>query len=103
MTYNLTGFNQTTYIGFTQEISNLVNTSYDVSYFAIILGIVFCILFFGLMRRFKPEDSALAASFVSLLVGVMFIFAELLSFNYLWYLLGIFIGSLIVKIFMEYK
>jgi len=102
MAYNLTRFNSTTYIGFTQDITDLVKENYNLSYFAIILGVIFCILFFGLMRRFKVEDSALAASFVSLLVGTMFIFANLLTFNYLWILLGIFIGSLIFKVIMEF-
>ena len=102
MAYNITAFNQTSYIGFTQQITTMVADSHSISYFAIILSIIFCVLFFGLMRRFKPEDSALAASFVSLLVGSMFIFADLLTFNYLWYLLGIFIGSLLFKVIAEF-
>jgi len=103
MAYNLTAFNSTTYIGFTQQTNNLVRDTSGISYFAIILGIIFCVLFFALMRRYKVEDALLASSFVSLLVGTMFIFAELLSFNYLWILLGAFIGAVIFKPIMDAK
>lgn len=103
MAYNLTGFNATTYIGFTTQVNDLIQNSFNISYFAIILGVIFSVLFFGLMRRYKVEDAALSASFVSMLVGVMFIFANLLSFDYLWYLLGIFIATLIIKVVTEFK
>jgi len=103
MAYNLNGFNQSTYIGFTQGINDLVGSTYNVSFFAILLGVVFCVLFFALMKSHKTEDAALATSFVCLLIGVMFVFASMLSFNYLWYLLAIFIGTLIIKVILEFN
>lgn len=103
MAYNLTAFNQSTYIGFTQQINTMVMDSHGVNYFAVILGVIFCVFFFGLMRKHSAIDALLASSFICILAGVMFVFAGLITFTYIYILLGMLIGAIIFKMISEYK
>lgn len=98
MTYNITGFNASTLVGFLGQTNTMVATSHSVSLFGVITIVIQMVLFLGLLRRWSALDSAIASTFVTILVGAFFVFAELMTFTYIWPSLTFLIITLIAKV-----
>ena len=101
MAYNISEFNQNTFVEFLQQTNKMIGENHNISFFGVIIYIIFFVMWLGMSTKFDSLDSAIAASFTTFLVSVLFAFAELLTFTYVWPLLIIFIGSLVAKVWMR--
>lgn len=97
MGYNISEFNQNTLVEFLQQTNKMVGDSHGLSLFGVITYIIFFVMWLGLSAKHDALDSAIAASFTTLIVSILLAFAELITFVYVWPLLIIFIGTLIAK------
>lgn len=98
MAYNISGFNGSTFVEFLSSTDTMVVTSHSISLFGVIIIVIYAVLFMGLLRRWSALDSAIASSFVTMIVGSLIVFAELATFIYVWPSLIILIITLIAKV-----
>ena len=98
MAYNISEFNQNTFVEFLQQTNKMVGDTHGVSFFGIVVYVIFFVMWLGMSTKYDSLDSAIAASFTIFLVAVLFTYAKLVTFTYVWPLLIVFIGCLIEKV-----
>jgi len=101
MAYNISEYNQNTFVEFLQQTNKMIGENHGVSFFGVIIYIIFFVMWLAMSSKYDSLDSAIAASFTTFLVSIMFAFAELVTFMYVWPVLIIFIGSLITKVWVK--
>lgn len=107
MTYNLTTVeDSSTFFDFIKAISNLNSTesvTTPVFNYGLLIVMGTVIVTFFLMKRYDTKVSSVVSTFVGLIISMIFLALEMVNIAIVWTCLALFIGALLIMIFVEDK